>query len=114
MLVLAALAFAWSIGAHTTGACMGIAYGSGTVTSMNRALVGGLAGAGLARGQRTIHWPVLRAILVGWGSARCPVSPPVGLPFRGSLLSDFIPRLDPERETVEGELGVLGAAVAQQ
>ena len=38
----------------------------GAFTSMNQALVGGMAGAGLARGQRTIHWPVLRGILVGW------------------------------------------------
>ncbi len=38
----------------------------GAFTSMNQALVGGMAGAGIARGQRTIHWPVLRGILVGW------------------------------------------------
>jgi PiT family inorganic phosphate transporter len=38
----------------------------GAFTSMNQALVGGMAGAGLARGERTIHWPVLRGILVGW------------------------------------------------
>lgn len=39
---------------------------AGAFTSMNQALVGGMAGAGLARGQRTIRWPVLRGILVGW------------------------------------------------
>jgi inorganic phosphate transporter, PiT family len=38
----------------------------GAFTSMNQALVGGMAGAGLARGERTIHWPTLRGILVGW------------------------------------------------
>ena len=38
----------------------------GAFTSMNQALIGGMAGAGLARGQRTIHWPVLRGILLGW------------------------------------------------
>ncbi len=38
----------------------------GAFTSMNQALVGGMAGAGLARGQRTIHWPTLRGILIGW------------------------------------------------
>lgn len=38
----------------------------GAFTSMNQALIGGMAGAGIARGQRTIHWPVLRGILLGW------------------------------------------------
>lgn len=38
----------------------------GAFTSMNQALIGGMAGAGLARGRRTIQWPVLRGILVGW------------------------------------------------
>lgn len=38
----------------------------GAFTSMNQALIGGMAGAGLARGQRTIHWPTLRGILIGW------------------------------------------------
>jgi inorganic phosphate transporter, PiT family len=38
----------------------------GAFTSMNQALVGGMAGAGLARGERAIHWPVLRGILIGW------------------------------------------------
>jgi PiT family inorganic phosphate transporter len=33
---------------------------------MNQALVGGMAGAGIARGERTIHWPTLRGILIGW------------------------------------------------
>ena len=31
LLVAAALAFAWSIGAHYTGACMGMAYASGAI-----------------------------------------------------------------------------------
>jgi PiT family inorganic phosphate transporter len=38
----------------------------GAFTSMNQALVGGMAGAGIARGERTIHWPTLRGILIGW------------------------------------------------
>jgi inorganic phosphate transporter, PiT family len=38
----------------------------GAFTSMNQALIGGMAGAGLARGERTIHWPTLRGILIGW------------------------------------------------
>jgi inorganic phosphate transporter, PiT family len=38
----------------------------GAFTSMNQALIGGMAGAGLARGQRTIRWPALRGILIGW------------------------------------------------
>jgi inorganic phosphate transporter, PiT family len=38
----------------------------GAFTSMNQALIGGMAGAGLARGERTIEWPVLRGILLGW------------------------------------------------
>jgi PiT family inorganic phosphate transporter len=38
----------------------------GAFTSMNQALIGGMAGAGLARGQRAIHWPTLRGILIGW------------------------------------------------
>lgn len=38
----------------------------GAFTSMNQALIGGMAGAGLARGQRTIQWPVLRGVLLGW------------------------------------------------
>ena len=39
---------------------------AGAFTSMNQALIGGMAGAGLARGERTIHWPTLRGILIGW------------------------------------------------
>jgi inorganic phosphate transporter, PiT family len=38
----------------------------GAFTSMNQALIGGMAGAGLARGERTIRWPALRGILIGW------------------------------------------------
>jgi PiT family inorganic phosphate transporter len=38
----------------------------GAFTSMNQALVGGMAGAGLARGRSTVHWPVVRGILLGW------------------------------------------------
>ncbi|HEV2316514.1 MAG TPA: inorganic phosphate transporter, partial [Thermoplasmata archaeon] len=38
----------------------------GAFTSMNQALIGGMAGAGLARGEQRIHWPALRGILIGW------------------------------------------------
>ncbi|MGA7923544.1 MAG: inorganic phosphate transporter [Thermoplasmata archaeon] len=38
----------------------------GAFTSMNQALIGGMAGAGLARGKRTIQWKTLRGILAGW------------------------------------------------
>ena len=38
----------------------------GFFTSMNQALVGGMAGAGLARGRHTVHLPTLLAILRGW------------------------------------------------
>ena len=50
-LVLVALAFAWSIGAHYTGACMGMPYGSGSIR-LRPALVTmavlAMAGAALA------------------------------------------------------------------
>jgi PiT family inorganic phosphate transporter len=38
----------------------------GFFTSMNQALVGAMAGAGLARGRETVHAATLRAILRGW------------------------------------------------
>ncbi len=40
--------------------------GFGAFTSMNQALVGAMAGAGLARGVETVRWSTLRAILEGW------------------------------------------------
>lgn len=40
--------------------------GLGDFTSMNQALVGAMAGAGLARGRETIQWGTLRGILKGW------------------------------------------------
>ncbi|MGH7917176.1 MAG: inorganic phosphate transporter [Candidatus Binataceae bacterium] len=40
--------------------------GLGAFTSMNQALVGAMAGAGLARGRETVQWPTLKAILRGW------------------------------------------------
>lgn len=39
----------------------------GSFTSMNQALVGSMAGAGLARGRATVDWRSIRAILIGWG-----------------------------------------------
>jgi inorganic phosphate transporter, PiT family len=44
----------------------------GTFTSMNQALVGGMLGAGLARGRRLVEWPAVRGILLGWAAG--PVS----------------------------------------
>lgn len=38
----------------------------GYFTSMNQALIGAMAGAGLARGRETVQWPVVRGILLGW------------------------------------------------
>ena len=38
----------------------------GYFTSLNQALVGAMAGTGLARGRRTVRLPVLRGILIGW------------------------------------------------
>jgi inorganic phosphate transporter, PiT family len=38
----------------------------GQFTSMNQALVGGMLGAGLARGRRLVEWKAVRGILVGW------------------------------------------------
>ncbi len=38
----------------------------GFFTSMNQALVGAMAGAGVARGRHTVHLPTLFAILRGW------------------------------------------------
>lgn len=44
-----------------------IAVAFGYFTSMNQALIGAMAGAGLARGRDSVQWPVLRGgILVGW------------------------------------------------
>jgi len=51
LLVVLALAFAWSIGAHYTGACMGMAYGSGSIGLKPALVLMGvlaLAGAALA------------------------------------------------------------------
>ena len=33
---------------------------------MDQALVGAMAGAGLARGRNTVQWPVVKDILKGW------------------------------------------------
>ena len=42
------------------------AVGFGDFTSMNQALIGAMAGAGLARGRETVRRPVLLGILRGW------------------------------------------------
>lgn len=38
----------------------------GYFTSMNQALIGAMAGAGIARRRDTVRWPVVRGILLGW------------------------------------------------
>lgn len=40
----------------------------GTFTSMNQALIGGMIGAGLARGRRVVQWGTVRGILLGWSA----------------------------------------------
>ena len=40
--------------------------GFGDFTSMNQALVGAMAGAGFARGVKTVRWQTLKSILKGW------------------------------------------------
>jgi PiT family inorganic phosphate transporter len=42
------------------------AVSQGFFTSMNQALIGAMTGTGLARGNRTIQWPVVRGIVTGW------------------------------------------------
>lgn len=42
------------------------AVGFGYFTSMNQALIGAMAGAGLARGRDTVQWPAVMGILKGW------------------------------------------------
>ncbi len=60
-----------------------IAVAFGYFTSMNQALVGAMAGTGLARGRRTIEWPTVNAILRGWALA----------PLSGFVLSYLVVRL---------------------
>jgi PiT family inorganic phosphate transporter len=43
-----------------------VAVSQGLFTSMNQALIGAMTGTGLARGNQTIQWKVVRGILVGW------------------------------------------------
>ena len=42
------------------------AVSQGLFTSMNQALIGAMTGTGLARGNDTIRWPVVRGIVTGW------------------------------------------------
>ncbi len=42
------------------------AVSQGLFTSMNQALIGAMTGTGLARGNQTIQWKVVRDIFVGW------------------------------------------------
>jgi inorganic phosphate transporter, PiT family len=45
---------------------LGAVLATGTFTSMNQALVGAMAGAGLARHRSAVKWPMIRGILIGW------------------------------------------------
>ena len=45
---------------------LGAVLANGTFTSMNQALVGAMAGAGLARHRSAVKWPMIRGILAGW------------------------------------------------
>ena len=42
------------------------AVSQGLFTSMNQALIGAMTGTGLARGNNTVRWPVVRGIVTGW------------------------------------------------
>jgi PiT family inorganic phosphate transporter len=69
LLVVLAVGFAFAIGAHYTGACMGRPHALGAVSAwqaLNQALVGAMAGAGLARGKHAVHAASLYGILRGW------------------------------------------------
>jgi phosphate/sulfate permease len=50
---------AMAVTAHTAAFC-------GYPTSMNQALIGGVAGAGLTRGVKTLNAKALREIVVSW------------------------------------------------
>ncbi len=50
--------------AQSTVVLVSVAFGF--FTSMNQALVGSMLGAGVARGQSTVLWKPVRAILIGW------------------------------------------------
>ncbi|HLH71804.1 MAG TPA: inorganic phosphate transporter [Chloroflexota bacterium] len=43
-----------------------LAVSQGLFTSMNQALIGAMTGTGLARGNDTIRWSVVRGIVTGW------------------------------------------------
>ena len=42
------------------------AVSQGLFTSMNQALIGAMTGTGVARGNDTVRWPVVRGIVTGW------------------------------------------------
>lgn len=53
LLVVLAVSFAWSIGSHYTGACMGMPYALGAISARNALLLTApLAPAGAARARR--------------------------------------------------------------
>ncbi|HUY74188.1 MAG TPA: inorganic phosphate transporter [Candidatus Dormibacteraeota bacterium] len=56
----------------------------GYFTSMNQALIGAMAGTGLARGRETVRWPTLYGILKGWA-----IGPASGLAL-AYLLARFV------------------------
>ena len=47
---------------------LAVVVAAGTFTSMNQALVGAMAGAGLARHRSAVRWPMIRGILYGWAA----------------------------------------------
>lgn len=63
-MVLSGLFFGWTIGSHYTGAVMGTAFGY--PTSMNQAMIGGIAGAGLSRGINAINMKTIKEIVISW------------------------------------------------
>jgi PiT family inorganic phosphate transporter len=56
------------------------AVSQGLFTSMNQALIGAMAGTGLARGQQTVQWRQMKAIFRGWL-----IGPISGILFAGAL-----------------------------
>jgi PiT family inorganic phosphate transporter len=56
------------------------AVSQGLFTSMNQALIGAMAGTGLARGKQTVQWKQIKGILRGWL-----IGPVSGIVLAGAL-----------------------------
>lgn len=68
LLVLVALAFAWSMGAHYTGACMGMPYGSGSIRLQPALwLMAAMALGGAILASHRVETTVGRGIVAGPG-----------------------------------------------